>query len=110
MAEWKVILKHRNGVDRVEITGIGPDPHRPAEVIKTSRGPIGKRILERIEERKKVDSPPPIIPIFSSDDMYLYHYLLARVGDSNSDWEIESNLPRLSDPEGEHDSDVTLIV
>jgi hypothetical protein len=96
--EWKVVLKHKNGVDRVEIVGIGPDPHFPADVIKTSRGPIGKKVLDRIEKKKEVFSPPPVIPIFSSNDMYLYEFLLADVVDSDPDWEIESNLPDIQIP------------
>ena len=98
MAGWKVVLKHKNGVDKVEVIGIGSDPHKPVEVVKTSEGPAGKKILERIEKQKEIDLPPPIIPIFSPDDMYLYNYLLAKIADSDPDWELESDLPPLPNP------------
>jgi len=112
MAEWRVVLKHKNGVDRIEIIGIGPDPHCPTDIIKTSRGPIGKKILEEVLNRIYIerDYPPPIIPIFSPDDMYLFFYHLAMIADRNPDWDIEDNLPQLPDPYEEHDSDVTLVI
>ena len=112
MAEWRVVLKHKNGVDRIEIIGIGPDPHCPTDIIKTSRGPIGKKILEEVLNRIYIerDYPSPIIPVFSPDDMYLFFYHLAMIADRNPDWDIEDNLPPLPTEPDVEDNGVHLLI
>ena len=105
MPEWRIVLKHKNGLDRVEIIGVGRDPHRPVDVTKTSRGPIGKRVLERIVERVRTIGTPPIIPVFSEHDFYAYAYHAGDVVDNDSDWELESNLPPLQNPEDEYEGE-----
>lgn len=110
MPEWRIVLKHRNGLDRVEIVGVGDDPHRPAEVIKTSRGSIGKRILEKIVEKVRTITPPPIIPVLSKDDLYAYSYHAGDVADNDPEWKFESNLPPLQNPEEEHEGEELLII
>lgn len=106
MMEWKIVLKHENGTDSVEIVGIGEDPHRPADIITTSRGPFGKKVLERILEgvRKGV---PVIIPC-TDKDLYAFAYHAGRIADEDSNWKFESNLPEISIPE-EEDGEMLII-
>ncbi len=107
MMEWKIVLKHENGVDRVEITGIGEDPHRPADIITTSKGPSGKKTLEKILEgvRKGV---PVVVPAFSDKDLYAYAYHAGRIADEDPRWKYESNLPEIKIPE-EEDGELLVI-
>lgn len=110
MVEWKIILEHENGIDKVEIVGIGTDPHRPADVITTSRGPVGKRVLEEILRRVKVLGAPVEIPTVSDRDLYTFAYHAGRIADEDPSWRYESNLPDLPDPEEEHEGEEVLII
>ena len=108
--EWKIILVHENGLDRVEIVGIGEDPHRPADIITASRGPIGKKTLEEILRRVRTLGTPVIIPTVSERDLYAFAYHAGSMADKDPSWRYESNLPALPDPEEEHEGDEVLII
>ncbi|MBE8539286.1 hypothetical protein [Geoglobus acetivorans] len=97
---WKIVLKHENGIDRVEITGVGEDPHKPEEILTTFRGRNGKAVLEKILEgvRKGV---PVIVPALSDRDLYAYSYHAGRIADEDPRWKFESNLPEISISEEE---------
>ncbi len=107
MMEWKITLRHENGIDSVEITGIGKDPHRPAEIITTFKGRTGKAVLENILDgvRKGV---PVAIPALSDKDLYAYAYHAGRIADEDPRWKYESNLPDIPAPEGE-DGELLII-
>lgn len=109
MVEWKIVLKHDNGVDEVEITGIG-DPHKPADIITTSKGIVGKKVLEDILKRVKTLGVPVAIPAFSDRDLYIYAYHAGKIADERPEWKYESNLPALPDPKEEHEGDEVLII
>ncbi len=110
MVEWKIILKHENGIDQIEIAGIGKDPHRPVEIITTSKGPIGRKIIDEIQRRVKTLGVPVVIPAVSDRDLYAYAYHAGRIADEDPSWRYESNLPDLPDPEKEHEGDEVLII
>lgn len=91
---WKVVLKHENGIDEVEIIGIGSDPHKPVEIIKNANGMLAKKALEEIEELRDIGDLSIILPVKSYDDMYAYQYWAAKVADADKSWKLETNLPK----------------
>ena len=108
--EWKIRLKHSNGVDEIEIIGIGNDPHKPVEIIPKVRGSMANRIYKKILEEVRRGHRPILYNIQSPDDMYLYTYYIGSVADEDSNWKYESNLPKLQDPREEHEDDSVLII
>jgi len=96
--EWKVVLRHENGIDKVEIIGIGSDPHKPVEIIKNAKGMLAKKALKKIEELRDIGDLTVIVPAKSYDDMYAYEHWAGRVSDTDKSWKLETNLPKLKVP------------
>lgn len=109
MAVWELVLEHKNGIDMVEIIAVGNDPHEPHEIIKKSKGSLGKRVLETIEkevkERPMTTGP---VPFSSRKDLYWYAYIMGEIIDNDDDWVIRCNLPDPELPESEHGETVII--
>ena len=102
--EWKIVLKHRENPWRIEITGIGENPHKPVELVikPNTRLPPVKKVVEEL--KFKVENPPAHLPatiMQSKNDMYLWQSVAYTFAALNPDWEVEDNLPELELKEDE---------
>ncbi|WP_290597057.1 MULTISPECIES: hypothetical protein [unclassified Archaeoglobus] len=107
--EWKIVVKHKELPDKVEIIGMGSDPHNPIEVTAKSFGTLGKRALERI--RQEMNSRPTFLAwlIKSERDLYLWRYAANKLADSG-EWIVKDNLPEVKPPRMPDSEDgVTLV-
>lgn len=100
--EWKITLKHRSNLWKIEIVGIGEDPHMPADVVVTMDPATLDKFVKEIKARKhSVAAFLPSELQQSEDDMYLWKAAAGSFIAANPDWDMEDNLPepRIEDDE-----------
>ena len=95
--EWKIELKHKELPDKVVITGLGEDPHKPIEVVTEHFGTEGKRVLEKIKHEVSLGPPGHLVGwhILSDNDMYLWRFAAAHF--TREGWDLKDNLPKIKD-------------